>query len=498
MNVYKCAGTKAMYSGIYNVSWAFQSNPWFQKSPSQKDACTFVVKAALPAKPEPRPSPAPAPEPELEPEPKPSQEFKSIVVSTVVAITGAVSPSSFLVELKKRLPATAVVNITSFQMVAKSTATLTCPSSDTFTPMQLNQFMAGVKAATGADSVEVGEVSGCVRRRYLDITTTSRRQLVQTAAISYTVKTSNPAKASKMAKAMTDTAEFSKTLVAKINDAAPTGAGGLAALSITDVKSHAPLVTTEIKYQIVVPQGTDTSVISSVTDDKRGMAEIANTSRVPGTSTISADDIAVQTKSSLSLSPPPPPLTAAGQQKDSLFTTVMNNETVVLAGGAAACVLFMCCIIAICGRYCRRYKASQAERRHRRRYEASQAKIVRDTVLSMETLVPRPRLPPRTTKVAQPLPVGSQALMVSPPVSGVVDASAPTAAAVGVMQGENVGPPQVTQQNGNVTEMADTDPPVAMASAPPADQVVPTLPVSEGEEVEAAEVQEGADAVSSV
>ena len=67
-----------------------------------------------------------------------------------------------------------------------------------------------------------------------------------------------------------------------------------------------------------------------------------------------------------------------------------------------------------------------------------------------------------------------------------------------VSASENVGPPQVTQRNDNVTETADTDPPAAMASAPPADQVVPTLPVSEGEEVEAAEVQEGADAVSSV
>eukprot|EP01048_Picozoa_sp_COSAG05_P013873 COSAG05_NODE_1518_length_4652_cov_4.416209_3_plen_426_part_00 len=255
--------------------------------------------------PEPEPEPKAEPPPPPPPAPPPPPPNGKKVVATL-AISGAVSQDSFAAELQKKLPQDAVVSVTAYEMAVKSSATLTCPTGGSFSQKQLDQFVAGVKAASGAESITLGTVGGCARRR-LGTVASSRRQLAKTAAaIGYEVKTSDPAAASKMATAMTDTTAFAKALVAQINKAG----NDLVTLSESDATSEKPEVTTEIKYEIVVPKGTDVSPITllvqgyTVTDGKSALATIADSAKVPGTPKIEAKDV---TGTSTVTSPPPPP-----------------------------------------------------------------------------------------------------------------------------------------------------------------------------------------------
>jgi hypothetical protein len=295
---------------------------------AQQGSGSWDVDIVAEEAPEPEPEPKAEPPPPPPPAPPPPPPNGKKVVATL-AISGAVSQDSFAAELQKKLPQDAVVSVTAYEMAVKSSATLTCPTGGSFSQKQLDQFAAGVKAASGAESITLGTVGGCARRR-LGAVASSRRQLAKTAAIAYEVKTSDPAAASKMATAMTDTTAFAKALVAEINNAG----NDLATMSESDVKSEKPKVTTAIEYEIVVPKGTDASTITAVTDDKSSLATIANAAKVPGTPKIEATDL---TATSTVTSGGSLQVVVAAADDDGMSTGLL----IVIIGGASAVLAFV-------------------------------------------------------------------------------------------------------------------------------------------------------------
>ena len=300
-------------------------------------------------KPEPKPEPEPEPEPKVEPPPPPPPPApppappppneKKIVAT--LTISGAVSQDSFAAELQKKLPKEAVVKVTSYEMTVKSSSTLTCPTGGSFSQAQLDQFAAGVKAASGAESITLGTVGGCARRR-LGAVASSRRQLATTAAIAYEVKTSDPAAASKMATAMTNTTAFATALVAEINLAG----NDLATMSESDVKSKKPEVTTAIEYEIVVPKGTDASTITAVTDDKSSLATIADAAKVPGTPKIEATDLTATSTVKTGAGGVSLPAVAAAADDDGMSTGLL---IVIIVGAVIAVVAMLYYLRTQCG-----------------------------------------------------------------------------------------------------------------------------------------------------
>merc|ERR1711865_260874 len=290
---------------------------------------------------EPEPGSETEPEPEIEPKPEPEPELRQLAeVMAAIEIPGAIVPAHFKDELLAQLPVGASVVITKFEQKAQASANLPGSATDFESTAAQAQLKTGLANAAGVSINAVAITS---------ITDSRRRRLATGVAINYAVTTTDPASATAVVDAMTSET-FSATFVSTVNSAGT----AIGPLSASDVVVTEPEFITSMDFTVSVAADNTASAtalqdsIVSTTSDSNGMAALADTAKVAGTSTISTVT-AVAT-----VQPRQPLLSSERSGVDASGTSVVDEEepipaTVTFALAVAVGVLVMACgTVSIC------------------------------------------------------------------------------------------------------------------------------------------------------
>lgn len=222
-----------------------------------------------------------------------------VIVTSALALKGAVQPTAFSTSLQKTLPPGSRVKITEFEQKAEASATLPGTAAD-FDIAAQTQFKQGVATSTqvSVNDVAITKITDSSSRRRLWKLTSPpngpisgaearRRLAVSGVKLDYAVTVTDAAKAATVASTMSDPAGFSKTLGTYLD---------------VNVTVTQPTVSTKLEYTVEIQaaalgsaqsSGELASSVINTLSDATALTALANSALVSGTPNIT--EVAVVT-----------------------------------------------------------------------------------------------------------------------------------------------------------------------------------------------------------
>jgi hypothetical protein len=220
-----------------------------------------------------------------------------VIVTSALALKGAVQPTAFSTSLQSTLPPGSRVKITAFEQKAEASATLPGTAAD-FDIAAQTQFKQGVatSAQVNVNDVAITKITDSSSRRRLWKLTSPpsgpisgaearRRLAVSGVKLDYAVTVTDAAKAATVASTMSDPAGFSKTLGTYLD---------------VNVTVTQPTVTTKLEYTVEIQaaalgstqsSGELASSVINTLSDATALTALANSARVSGTPTITEEAV---------------------------------------------------------------------------------------------------------------------------------------------------------------------------------------------------------------